>query len=256
MEVMRTILKRPWIGPALLGFVMASQPSLAGEELIGTALMPDGTPVPYLLNSQAPSPRYVVILFPGSEGTMNLRLVDGKPAYERKGNFLIRSRKHIVDDEFSTVSTNSTSSPERIQALLDDLKKRFPGSQIYLIGTSRGTHDTMKLSGYLSTRIAGVVHTASLNAISGFDPRPYPNRHLLVHHKHDACHVSPFSSAQYSHEKFGTELIVMEGGETRGESCKARAFHGFNGIERETIGRIKQWIKRGPTAKESPAAPK
>lgn len=234
---------------ALLGLGLSPLPGLAGEELITSAQMPDGTTAPYILNTGNGAPKYVVILFPGAEGSVTPRLVDGQLSYKAKGSFLIRSREHIVDDEFATVATDASRSEERIQSILDDIKRRFPAAQIYLMGTSRGTHDTMALSPYLSTRIAGVIHTSSLNAISGFDPRPFQNRHLLVHHRRDACHTTLFSNAQYSHEKFGTELIVMDGGETRGESCRGRAFHGFNGIERETMARIKAWIKRAPVTR-------
>ena len=41
------------------------------------------------------------------------------------------------------------------------------------------------------------------------------------------------------------ELIAMEGGISVGDPCEARAYHGFNCIERETIDAIKQWIRKG-----------
>jgi hypothetical protein len=41
---------------------------------------------------------------------------NGRLVYGFKGNFLLRARPFIVDDEFATVTTNSTHSEERIQA--------------------------------------------------------------------------------------------------------------------------------------------
>jgi hypothetical protein len=38
------------------------------------------------------------------------------------------------------------------------------------------------------------------------------------------------------------ELIVFDGGISVGDPCEARAYHGFNGIEREVIARIAAWI--------------
>ena len=218
---------------------------LAAEELVTTARYANGEPVPYVLDTAGASPKYVIILFPGGTGNMDPRIENGQLVYGFKRNFLIRSRPHIVDDEFATVSTNSSRSEERIQAVLDDIKRRFPNARIYLMGTSNGTDPTRSLAGYLSGRIAGVIHTASLNAIRGLDAKKYANRQLLVHHKNDPCPQTSYSSALEAHERYGTEFIAMEGGISVGERCEALSYHGFNGIERETVDAIKKWIRQG-----------
>ena len=38
------------------------------------------------------------------------------------------------------------------------------------------------------------------------------------------------------------ELMAFDGGISVGDPCEARAYHGFNGIEREVIERIATWI--------------
>jgi len=225
--------------------VLSIQCCFAAEELVTTARYANGEAVPYILDTAGPSPKYVVILFPGGTGIMDPRMDNGKLVYGFRGNFLIRSRVHIVDDEFATVSTNSSRSEERIQAVLDDIKRRYPEVRIYLMGTSNGTDPSMSLAGYLSDKIAGEIHTASLNAISRFNPRKYRNRHLVVHHRDDPCSGTQYSSALASHQNYGTELVTMEGGVSTGERCEARSYHGFNGIERETVDAIKKWIKQG-----------
>src|SRR5689334_4854899 len=96
------------------------------EELIGTAQSASGETVPYLLDSRSATPKYLVILFPGGSGEVDPRMVNGELVYRAKNNFLLRSRPFLVDEEFSAVATNSTSSPQRVQAVLDDLAKRFP----------------------------------------------------------------------------------------------------------------------------------
>jgi len=213
--------------------------------LILTAQQAGGETVPYILNSTAATTRYVVILFPGGTGQVNPRMEDGRLVYGFKGNFLVRSRPLIVDDEFATVTTNSSDSEERIQALLDDLKRRFPAAKVYLMGTSNGTASTMKLAGYLSERIAGVIHTSSRSEIYGFDSRRYKNRQLIVHHRRDGCRGTPFFAAEAAHQRFGTDFIPMEGGISVGNPCEALAYHGYNGIERDTIEAIKKWIRQG-----------
>jgi hypothetical protein len=37
----------------------------------------------------------------------------------------------------------------------------------------------------------------------------------------------------------------MEGGIAVGDPCEAFAYHGYNGIERETVDAIKKWILQG-----------
>lgn len=227
----------------LLAF--CAQVAFAGEELITTAKQADGERVPYILNANNATPRYVVILFPGGSGQVNPRMVEGELVYGFKGNFLLRSRPFIVDDEFATVTTNSSDNEERIQAVLDDIKRRFPAAKIYLMGTSNGTASTMKLAGYLSERIAGVIHTSSRSEIYNFDSRRYKNRQLIVHHKRDSCRGTPYFAAEDAHRRFGTDFIAMEGGISVGNPCEAFAYHGYNGIERETVDAIKKWVRQG-----------
>ena len=94
-------------------------------------------------------------------------------------------------------------------------------------------------------RIAGEIHTSSLARIAAFDARRYKNRHLVVHHKDDTCKSTPFQAAEYSHKHYGNDFIVMEGGTSLGNACGPFAHHGYNGIERETVDAIKEWVKRG-----------
>jgi hypothetical protein len=68
---------------------------------------------------------------------------------------------------------------------------------------------------------------------------------LLVHHRRDACFLTLFSTAKAASEKYGTEFIAMEGGVSIGDACEPAAYHGFNGIERETMDAIKKWILAG-----------
>ena len=37
----------------------------------------------------------------------------------------------------------------------------------------------------------------------------------------------------------------MDGGKSTGDDCEAYAHHGYYGIERETVEKIKQWISAG-----------
>ena len=228
----------------MLFLVMNANVSFAEEELILTAHNNDGEIYPYILNFENRTPSYLIILFPGGDGNLDPKIIDGKLAYKLKGNFVIKTRNMIVDHDFATVATNSSQSVERIQAIIDDIYSRFPSVKIYLMSTSNGTFDSLFLSAYLSDKIAGVIHTSYLKKISTLDAKLYKNRQLIVHHEKDGCSFTPFVSAEYAHEKYGTDLIVMEGGISVGDPCEPLAHHGYNGIRKETIEAIKNWIKQ------------
>jgi hypothetical protein len=208
--------------------------------------MASGEVVPYVLNmASGTAPRYVLILFPGGAGLVDPRIENGTLVYNAASNFLLRARAFLVDEEFATIATNATSSEERVQGLLDDVHRRFPAARIYVMGTSRGTIDTMTLAGYLSDRVAGEIHTSSMQRVASFDASKYHNRHLIVHHRDDSCRHTPTTAAQWAHDRYGDELILMEGGISKGDDCGPFAHHGYNGIERETADAIKQWVKQG-----------
>jgi hypothetical protein len=127
-----------------------------------------------------------------------------------------------------------------------DLQARFGPLKVYVVGTSRSTEATIALSRSMDGQVAGFVHTSSMNAISGLDPRQSKSRNLIVYHEKDLCRVTVPSNGKASHDRYGTELIAMNGGRSTGDDCEAFAYHGYNGIERETVDAIKAWITKGP----------
>ena len=196
----------------------------------------DGSSVAYLLTTTSgQTPRYAVILMPGGKGIMS----------PQNGNFLIRSRAIFAEGPFVSASTDATSKPDRIMAIASDLQRRYPGVKVYVIGTSRSTEATMALSRPLDGKVAGFVHSSSMNPIASFDPRGLKSRQLIVIHKKDACVATKPSNGVASNRSYGTELIEMDGGKSTGDDCEAYAHHGYNGIERETVDKIKQWIMAG-----------
>lgn len=226
----------------ILAFIAA--PAVAAEE-IAVAQPAGGAPFNYLLTSQPGQPRYAVILMPGGQGILNPRMENGRIALAMSGNFLIRSRGLFADGRFVAASTDATTTPDRILAIVQDLQRRYgPQLQAYVVGTSRSTESTMALSAPLDGKVAGFVHTSSMNGIASLDPRRYRSRHLIVWHRGDACRATRPSASAASAASFGTETIEMQGGTSIGEDCEARAHHGYNGIERETVDRIKGWIAK------------
>lgn len=70
---------------------------------------------------------------------------------------------------------------------------------------------------------------------------------LVVHHEQDGCkHCSYKDIPQLMKKLEGApkkELISVKGGEDRGDPCEPYAYHGFNGREKEVVGKIADWIQ-------------
>ncbi len=237
---MRT-LKRVLTGIALS--IVSVGSAGAADQLVTTARLADGGSVPYILTDAPAAPRYAVILMPGGSGRMDPRLEDGRLKFGFGGNFLIRSRRLFADADTVAISTNATGDAGRMLALVADIERRFGDVKIYIVGTSASTHATMSLAKTIDGRVAGLIHTSSFSEISGLDTRASKSRNLLVHHAADGCRFTPFWAPKKAHESYQTPLIAMQGGVSSGEECEAFSHHGFNGIERETVERIKAWIK-------------
>jgi hypothetical protein len=217
----------------------------AADELV-SARSTDGGTVAYVLTTSGSRPIYAVILMPGGAGILDPQLnSNGKIAMRGGGNFLIRSRALFASGPFVAASTDATTTPAKILAIAGDLQRRFGPLKVYVVGTSRSTESTMALSAPLDGQVAGFVHSSSMSAIASFDPRKFKSRHLIVLHRHDACRSTRPSAGEASHRNYGTELIEVDGGKSTGDDCEAFAYHGYNGIEAETVEKIKAWIVAG-----------
>lgn len=210
-----------------------------------TAKPYDGEPLRYVLTNEGASPKYAVILMPGGVGRLALPKVDGRVGIKLNDNFLIRSRTLFADPQFVAASTGATTAPGKIMAIVADLESRYGKLKVYVVGTSRSTESTMALSKPLDGQVAGFVHTSSFSAIASFDTRGFKSRHLIVAHNRDACRATRPSNSQSSSRTYGTELIMMDGGKSVDDDCEAWAYHGYNGIEKETVDKIKAWILAG-----------
>jgi hypothetical protein len=228
----------------------------AEDRLVTDARYADGEPIPYILTFKNLKPTYAVVLLPGGQGLLNPFMEEGTLKFSFGGNFLIRSRELFADDDMVAVSTNATPRRERMRPIVEDLRKRFGDIRIYIIGTSRGTTASMTLGQLMDGEVAGFIHTSSMSTIAYYDTRQRKSRHLIVGHRNDECVETHFHAAQLAHDKFGTDLIAIEGGNAWGKPCDAYAHHGYNGVEKETVDKIKAWIRQDALEKPRTAGDK
>jgi pimeloyl-ACP methyl ester carboxylesterase len=262
-------MKRLAFAAALALAAAASHAAGAPHEEIMRVDVRPGVVEPVLLSmaSAEQKPKRVLLLFPGGDGVMEIARSAGGARFRLAGNFLIRARARFVDAEDAAVSVDMPSDEyccandrfrlgERhaadVAKILDALAARFPGTQFYLVGTSRGTISAASLAARLGPqRIAGVVLTSTLTlggpikpGLSHFDYSGLKLPVLFVHHKDDGCRFTPYAEAERIARKYRFALVTVTGSAgAHGPACKARSYHGYPGREKEVAAAIMQWVK-------------
>lgn len=143
-----------------------------------------------------------------------------------------------------------------IGAIIAALAARFPGAEFYLVGTSKGTVSAAALGARLGAKIAGVVLTSTVTqasrggeGLSGFDFGKLNVPVLLMHHKSDACHVTPYYAVERIAKEYRIPLVTVTGSDgARGAYCQAFSYHGYAGRESEVAAAIVQWVNKRAVA--------
>ncbi len=212
-------------------------------------------------------PKAVVVLFAGGHG--GLLLSSSGDFQWGAGNFLVRSRRLFVSKGLMVVVVDApsdrrdlagfrqkTEHAADIKAVIAWLKQQA-NIPVWLVGTSRGTQS----AAFIATQLAqadggpdGLVLTSTiLTDVKGrsvplmpLDRIRIPT--LVVHHKQDGCEHCRYADLPRLMDGLTAvprkELLLFEGGSNLGDPCEAKAYHGFNGIEREVVDKIAEWITK------------
>lgn len=217
---------------------------------------------------QAQSFKYGIALFPGYPSIMKLREEGGQIRFELGGNFLIRSRRHWLDEETLVIAVDAPSDQwtsfsqqfrqearygADVAALLAEAARRYGIGDWTLVGTSEGTLSAFHAARMNPGLAQRVILSSSLFLVGGNGPGlsgvnwdEIKARLLWVHHEDDGCRLTPYRSArQFAELSRSPLLTVRGGGPGRGSPCEAYAAHGFVGIERETVLAMRGWVKTG-----------
>ncbi len=221
---------------------------------------------PFLLATVAGArPRAVALMFPGGPGVVDLPAdVD---RLERGSYFFLRARDLFRDREVAVAILDAPTDHadgmyddfrtgrehvEDVAAVLKELRARFPGAKVFLVGTSRGTVSVAHLGRALGTAVDGVVlastvlsgHARSLS-LRGFDFGAIAAPILFVHHAADGCWACPYAPAAELGASY--PLVTVRGGlAARSEDCGPLSAHGYYGKEAETVAAIKSWMLGRP----------
>jgi predicted esterase len=212
--------------------------------------------------------KYGVALFPGHPGIMKLREQDGKPVFELGGNFLVRSRRHWLDDETLVLVIDAPSDQwasfeqwfrERarygadVAALVSEVGRRYGISDWSFVGTSEGSISAFHAARMNPSLAKRAILTSSLFLPSKNGPGLSNAKWdalaapiLWVHHKNDPCDYTPYREAKKAAAASHSPLLTVDGGGPgTGNPCEARSAHGYIGVEIETVKAMRAWIKTG-----------
>jgi predicted alpha/beta-hydrolase family hydrolase len=209
-----------------------------------------------------------VILFAGGHGGLGI-FSNGSFKWG-DGNFLIRSRQFFAERNLNVVIVDTPSdrqslagfrqTPEHladIRAVIAWARTQDRGP-VWLVGTSRGTQS----AAFIATELRppegpdGLVLTSTIlkddkgRAVPAMPLDRLAIPTLVVHHQQDGCAHCLHADLAPLKDKLAHlprhELLTIQGGANRGDPCDAYAYHGYNGLEKEVVGQIADWIQASP----------
>jgi pimeloyl-ACP methyl ester carboxylesterase len=209
-----------------------------------------------------------IALFPGSPGWIELRVEDGQIQHGMRGNFLVRARRHFLDQGYLTAVIDAPSDQqpnfhqshretprygEEVRAIIEAVSKKYGALDWTFIGTSEGSVSAVHAARMAAPPAKRVVLTSSVvfpgprgRGVEAGQVKQVTIPVLWVHHRRDPCKFTPYYRVKSYAEETGTPLVSVTGaGDTRGNPCEAFSEHGFVGTEVKVIRAILSWIQTG-----------
>jgi alpha/beta superfamily hydrolase len=217
-------------------------------------------------------PTHLAVLLPGHPSVVKPVMGAGHMASSSlTGNFLIRARRHLVNEQIATllvdcrsdagsICTASYQSSAQRQAdvhkLIELVKRTLPSIRsVWLVGTSMGTLSSAFMPGHAPGVYQGAIHTASITEpyvmgsyreMADVDMRDRGTPHFIVHHRDDPCPLTTWRGAEQWRRQFSTPLLTVTGGSGfTGRPCQAHTEHGFKGREPDVMKAIAEIIQTG-----------
>lgn len=244
---------------------------LHGQELVVLPTRPGVTLSFLIANMGAVKPQAVALLLIGGGGGIRLRMEDGQIRFGSQ-NFLPRSRREFIAEGVVPVILDNPSDHQSgagisdefrasaehtadLRAVIAEVKRRYPGLPVFLVGTSRSSISAAHQARSLGSELAGTVLSSSLFShrrqpvLSAFDFQSVKIPLLFVHHREDACQSTPYRDAARLGNTYA--LVSVKGGKPPETGpCDPLSPHGYYGKEAETVGAIAAWMLGKPYPKD------
>jgi hypothetical protein len=253
----------------LATLAVVSAPAYAQVERVLTAKLERYTISALVMHAEnAQAFKHAIALFPGHPGIMKLQEENGQPQYEMRGNFLVRSRRHWLDeetlvavvdapsDEWATFTQHFRTTPRYgsdVAKLLEEVSRRYGVSDWTFVGTSEGSMSAFHAARMNPQVAKRVILTSSVwgptNNGPGLSSAKWDRlsaQLLWVHHEDDPCQFTSYRDAKRYAERTRAPLVTVRGGgPEKGGACQAFSFHGFVGMERAVVLAMRSWVKTG-----------
>lgn len=207
-----------------------------------------------------------LILFPGGNGAGSFK-INGDGVVSG-WNFLVRSTDFFVGNGLSVftvappsdhptgMSTGFRESAEHAEdiASLTSYLEQLGYDRIFLVGNSRGTISAASLGTRLKdSHLKGVILTSTLeydNFLRWLPLERLTVPVLMIHHRNDACRVSPIEEARITQAALSVTSVVdftevIGGAYPRSAPCDSLSAHGFFGMEEKVVQAITDWVNGG-----------
>lgn len=225
----------------------------------------------FIAGMGAVQPRAAALMLIGGGGNLRLRVEGGQVRFGQQ-NFLPRARREFIAEGILPVILDNPTDQQAgdgmsdefrasvehaadLRAVLAEVKRRYPGLPVFLVGTSRSTISAAHQARALGNALSGAVLSSSLfrmrdqPVLAAFDFASIRIPFLLVHHRADACRSTPY----YDAERLGVKypLVSVSGGKPPETGpCDPLSPHGYFGKEAETVAAIAAWMLGKPFDKE------
>lgn len=243
--------------------------AVAGTETIMSVATRPGVTQSFVLLRPDRDPVGSVVLFSGGGG--NLRLAQRR-GLDGHTNFLVRNRERFAAHGFVvavvdapsdratdglTLFRSTAGHAQDVQAVIEALRRLSP-TPVWLVGTSMGTVSAANAAARLAGGPAapdGLVLTSSVTRPSRRERESLSDVRLgavavptlIVHHKDDACPVTPHRDAAGLAKELKAaprvEVVTIEGGDpAQSAPCEPLSAHGFFGLDAAVVERIARWM--------------
>lgn len=231
----------------------------------------------YILR-EAPEAIGALLLFTGGDGKLGMNVDQKQFGINRSANFLVRSRHlfaslgfhvAVIDAATDFISCPSglgnlrlsTEHVSDIKAVIDDLRDRYPGLPVWVVGTSMGSVSAAQAAAALPQGLGGpdgLVLTSSVTD-AGSDPEfktvlsvnleaiTIPT--FIISHKQDACEATPPGDAKAIKNRLKSTHVIQTQAYSGGfpplsAECEALSYHGYFGIEPTVVKGIVKLIQK------------
>ncbi len=252
-----------------LALALLADAALAKEEIVSFVRPVRGTgpelgevAYSFLLDTpEVASVRGALLVIPGGSGNIRLREQEGRILHDYGSSFFWRVRETLKSkglaialmekpsDKPDGITFAQRRDPAHAERDLDpvtaELRKRLPGTRLYLAGIGAGAVSALVGNSQLPDRVDGtIVLMAPFVNLRNFQFQRVRNPTLIVHHMQTLCEHSPYIEASQVAHSHAITLVRVSSPQPALERspCELNTVGDLAGHESDGVRIILEWI--------------